>query len=269
MISYDMPMADYLKHPGVGSSSLKNILMSPRDYKAALAIPSKDTASTLLGELTHTFMLERDKFDERYVVQPEDWGPKNKGEAKKKWDALKKKAKEEGKQHVSWEEKSFLDRLDGEMKSHIPLQAILNQGHPEVTVTCEHKGIVYKAREDWIASDDWVWDVKTSVKMADDDTLARTIFLMGYHFQAAHHMFVLKNAGIDVKGWGWIFVSTGTPHPHIILRRASKELLEAGRTDHSYARNLLEACTRDNHWPGFPQTPVEIGLPQWAEGDYE
>lgn len=274
-IMTDLPMSDYLKHPAVGSSSLKNILQSPADYKAALEMPSQETTATKLGTATHTAILEPEKFDEEYLCEPEDWGPHNVGEGKKKWDALKKQAKEEGKTPFAWKDTQYLNRVRESAKDHEALQMLLSGGKPEVTAWAKIGDHNYKARVDWLTHQQsglfdscWVWDLKTSSKGMDDNSLSRTIFNNGYHFQAAHHTQVLKAAGIDVKGWGWIFVSTDTPYPHIVMRKASPALLAAGYEDWKYAKRLLEQCTKDDQWPGFAKLPLEIDLPQWAEKDY-
>ena len=272
----DLPMSEYLAHPAVGSSTLKNILQSPADYKAALAIPSQETAATQLGTATHTAILEPHKFNHDYHCQPEDWGPLNSGEGRKKWDQHKKQAKENGIIPLKWDDVCYLNRVRAAAESHEALQMLLRAGKPEVTAVAKIDGHEYKARVDWLTHKSvgffeprWVWDLKTSSKPVDDDTLSRTIFNWGYHFQAAHHTQVLKAAGIDVQGWGWIFVSTSTPAVHIVMRKASAALLSAGLEDWKYAKHMLEQCTKDDHWPGYAKTPLEIDLPQWAEKEYE
>ena len=85
----------------------------------------------------------------------------------------------------------------------------MSGGQAEVTGFCHYRGVEAKARVDLLTKDNFIWDLKTSSKPVDDSALAKTVFHMGYHFQAAHHTLVLKECGIDVSGWGWIFVSTG------------------------------------------------------------
>ena len=138
-----------------------------------------------------------------------------------------------------------------------------------MTVFCEYRSLLLKARVDWLTHDGYIWDVKTTSKPVDDDSLAKTIFHYGYHFSAAHHTRVLREAGIDVKGFGWIFVSTDTPYPHIVMKKSSAALTKAGEMDFEYAVELLGSCTQDNDWPGYPQEPTEIGLPSYGERYYD
>ena len=229
MIYYDLPMDEYLSNPAIGSSTLKNILSSPLDFKTAIDTPFTGTRSTLLGSATHTAILEPHTFDDLYLIQTEDWGPRNKGEGKKKWDALKKKGIDENKGVLSYEEGIFLSRSKKTSLENSLLAGILKEASIEVTSTCSHNGIDYKARPDVTSKGLINWDLKTTSKPIDEQSLQRTIYNNGYHFQAAHHIFCQKQNDIEIKGWGWIFVSTATPHPHIVLRLASESLLEAGK----------------------------------------
>lgn len=262
-------MKDYLAHPHIGSSTLKNILLSPADFQAALDQESTSTAATIRGEAAHTVILEPTEFDKRYLLQTKDWGPKNKGEGKKKWDALKKQAAEEKKIPIDLADTRFLQALQRSATNHKPLQKILGNGKPEVTAYADIGEMGFKARCDWLTNDGYIWDVKTSSKPVDDESLSRTIFSMGYHFQAAHHTNVFKACGVDIKGWGWVFISTGTPYPHIVMRRASANLLKAGQDDWEYAAETLSDCLADDEWYGYVDEVTEIDLPVWAERIYD
>ena len=259
-----MPMDGYLKADEVGSSSLKKILDSPADFKTALE-QRVETKSMALGTAIHTAILEPHELLNRYLLQNLDWGPKNKLPGSRLWRELKETAVEMNRIPLPYEDVLIISRIKQAALKHKALQEILAGGVAELTGFA--KG--YKARTDWITSDDFIWDLKTTSKPVDDASLEKTIFNYGYHFQAAHHSWVMREAGIDVKGFGWIFVSTGTPYPHIRLKRATPELLEAGMIDHKYAMELYERSKEINEWPGYPDEIEEINLPHYAERDYE
>ena len=267
MVEYNQPMSQYLADKGYGSGTLKKILNSPADFKAGLTWQQKSTAAKELGTATHALLLEPDLFRKEFALQPEPWGPRNKGEGYKKWKKFKED--NEGLTLVGWEDATLLRRIAYEKENHQGLQDILEDGKSEVSAYIEHNGIRYKARADWLTSDNFIWDLKTTSKDIDDDSLARTIFHYGYHFQAAHHSWVFRQAGIPIQGWGWIFVSTGTPAVHIITRKCSLKLYEAGFKDHTYAVSLLEKCTKEEKWPGYGDDVKEICLPKYAEKDYQ
>lgn len=264
----DLSMEDYLSHPGIGSSSLKHILSSPADYQANLQLASEETKSLTLGTCVHTLILEPEDFDKRYALQPEDWGKLNENPGKKNWADFKKE--HIGKNHVTWKERIWLDKLKESVKSNKLLQSILDGATTEATCFCDYNDITLKARPDCITKDGWIFDLKTSSKDLDDKTISNTIFNYGYHFQAAHHSYVAIQAGVDFQGWGWIFVDTSSPFPHIVIKKASKKLFEAGQSDHKYALDLLAECTKNNKWPSYDAYGGidEINLPKWAENEY-
>ena len=269
MIDYKMTMTDYLKHPAIGSSMLKNILMSPADYKAALTQKNVDTSSTTLGTMIHSAVLEPIEFIKDYLLQPEDWGPKNKGEGHKRWKGFKDECKAVNKIPVTFEDAQYLKRVFNACNNHTNLKDILKDGKSEVTAFAEFGENEFKARCDLLTKDNWIWDLKTTSKPIDDENLAKTIYHMGYHFQAVHHSEVFKKAGVDIQGWGWIFVSTATPAIHIVMRTASEALLKAGKTDWDYAKDRLNNCTKFDKWETHTDEVSEIGLPGYALKDYD
>ncbi|MAH48262.1 hypothetical protein CMI37_20730 [Candidatus Pacearchaeota archaeon] len=263
------PMADYLNNEAIGSSSLKKILLSAKDYKYALKAKSKESKAQVLGTYIHTYMLERHLMDDQYMIQPEDWGSLSKNPGRAKWTELKKQAEEAGKKAVKYSDGEFALNLNSEMEEHEPLKGILSSAKAEVSFYAEIDGIKLKSREDlWCPEDRSVWDVKSNSKGMDDEALEKIIFNNGYHFSAAHHMNVMNAAGFPVNRWGWIFVSTGTPCPHIIIKEADEELLEAGRRDWKYAFETLKECIETGEWRGYYQGIQKIGLPEWVKNKY-
>lgn len=262
-------MEEYLNDPGIGSSKLKMILQSPKDFLYQNLAKAKESASQTKGTLWHSYLLERDLYLEEHAIQPEDWGPLNQNPGKKKWDEFKKSAKENNKTPVKFSEAGDLLLLDEEMKKHKKFQEILKCSQAEVSFYGDFNGVRLKSREDlYDETTGTIYDVKTTSKPIDDESLAATIYKNGYHFSAYHHMLTVKLAGHKVKDWGWIFVSTATPAPHIIIKKASKQFLKAGKTDWLHAFMMLKACKKDNHWPGYSEDIEEIDLPDWAEKFY-
>lgn len=268
-------MADYLAHPAIGSSTLKQILaLSPKDYKYSLEKKVKETSAQSRGTLWHSFLIERDKYDEQYLMQPEDWGPLTTNPGKEKWTALKKTAAALGKTPVKYSDCQHLHLLDREIKNHQGLKSILCNYKPEVSFYSDFNGHIFKSRSDiWCPVIKEVWDVKTTSGMFKpgrgiEENLQRIILENRYHFQAAHHMMVMQLCGIEVDSWGWIWIATDTPAPHIIITRASKNLLASGLRDWQYAVNMLDDCEKTNEWVGYDDDISEIDLPSWSERFY-
>ncbi len=244
----DLTMDQYIAHPYLGSSTLRQILISPLHFYHYQRMPKTDTSATLFGTLTHTAITQSHLLSE-YAFQPEDWGPKNKGDGYTKWNDFKKA--NAGKIIVGFEEKQGIDRILLAASKNVCLQDILKDAQIEITALDEVNSL--KSRSDIIDRHGVVWDLKTTSKGMEDRDLAWTVLKMSYHFQAAHHMSVLG----ATDGWGWIFVSTDGPAVHIRCFRASDLFLEKGNDDFNRALETYQECLRTREWPGFAD---EIGI---------
>ena len=262
-------MSEYLANSGLGSGTLKNIMLSPADFYFSQKRKEKESAAQSKGTLWHSYILERDLYHAENMIQPEDWGSLVKSPGRQKWDDFKKKAKNAGKNPVKWSDGQELLLLDEVIKDHKPLQGILETHHAELSFYAEHEGVLLKSREDlFCESQGTIWDVKTTSKPVDDDSLGKIIYDHGYHFSAAHHMKCVELCGFEVNSFGWIFVSTATPCPHIVVRKASREVLEAGKNDWKYAFEMYRSCKEKDSWPGYDEEIREISFPEWIERKY-
>ena len=251
-IIYGLPDPDYHKLKEIGSTSLRRMLMTPADYKAALTMKFKVTEEMKKGTAVHSALLEPHTFSDLYALQPEDWGDKRKGDAYQKWAQFKKD--NESKRVLSWDTAEWLAKVNLAAKKNPYLQKILSGSKAEVT------GIYngYKGRVDLVGNDGFLWDLKTTGDALDSNALLRTVQKYGMPFQAAHYMYVLKKCGIDVKGFGWIFVSKSTPYPHILIRTCPQKLMAEGIKDHQYALKKYAECTQTDDWQCMAQAPQEL-----------
>lgn len=266
-IHYGLEMQDYLADPGDGSSDLKLLNSSPIDYITRKSQPPEETKALTLGTLVHTMILEPDEFSMRYILQPEDWGPKNCNPGRKKWDEFKKLAKENELIPIGYEWVPYLNLLHDELKNQTTLQELLKVGKVEVTGITKLNDIRLKARTDLLVNNS-LFDVKTTSSGMDDYSLARAVFDFGYHFQAVHHSWVFKML-LDTKlDFGWIFVSTGTPYPHVRILKADSLWLSYGQNDWDSAINTLATCRNQNHYPGYPTIPTVLPVPEYIERIY-
>lgn len=266
-VHFNMKMSDYLAAPQIGSSTLKHIMQTPADFKAALEQKFSDTRATILGTAVHCLLLEPHLFESQYALQPEEWGPKNVGEGRKKWDAFKKE--NQGKIILDYETALFLNRLKKAANEHPMVSKIAKDAKFEVTAFAKIQGVDLKARID-ILCHNCIWDLKTVGENIDDENLFKIVFSNGYHFQGAHHTAVISahDEYKNVQSYGWIFVSTTTPAPHIRIVKAPKELISWSQADHKYALNKLKQCLQSNLWEGYPAEISELTIPEWARKIY-
>ena len=258
----DLSMQEYLDDKAIGSSDLVKIGATPADYKAALTAPHKESKALIFGTMLHSKILEPDTF-KQYYIDEVDFGNCRLKENKTNKDYwLKLNA---GKIIVSESDKASLEKIEKAAHVHDELNEILMNGVMNVEITgvaefAKHLtpgGLRLKTRED-IISDGWIYDIKTTSSPVTDIGIARTIMKYQYHLKAAHHTQVMRRAGLDIKGFGWIFITTNQDAFHIVVKRLSAPLLEASIDKHTELVSLLAQCTKDDTWPGYSQEVEEI-----------
>ncbi len=275
MIYQDLPMGEYLAHPGIGSSLLRKILVTPADFKAAQRKKFNDTKATILGTAIHTIILEPKEFDNRYLCQTEDWGNKAKNPGKKLWDTLKAQGEASGKIVLGFDDYEKLQAIAAAAKQIPELQFLLDHGKVEVTAyTSDTPGFSLKARTDLLSltldgSEPCCWDVKSTCENLDDEKIAKIIFDNGYHFQGAHHLSVFKTKMPALRCFGWIFVSTQDDHAHMRIVQAPQEFLACGFRDYDIALKKLIHCIAKDEWPGHETIVTDLQIPAFYKRIYE
>lgn len=248
----------YHAHPAIGSSLLRKILTTPADFIHAQSARQESTAALLLGSAIHMSYLQPipSLLQEQIALQPEDWGPKNVGEGKKKWDAFKKE--HEGKIVLGWDD---AQTVRGCVRSLQSLRPLTSTDNTEVTAFAKINGVELKARAD-LDDGEILWDVKTTSEELDEYNLSKTIANYGYHFQAAQYLEVFEAAGAPRNGFGIIWVNKSAPH-HSRITLLSDEFLAMGRNDFNYALYLLNKCRDSGEWPGYPKEITTLSPPTW------
>lgn len=262
---FDLPMAGYIADPGIGSGQLKTILQSPAEYQWHLKYGTRETRALILGTAIHTWVLEPHKFDREYMVPPEDWGNLTQNPGRALWNDFKNHAMERGKTPLKYRDAVWLLEFAERVKCHAGIAQLLSKAvGTEVTAVIQHDGLRYKARTDLLTRDT-LWDVKTSAKGLDDHEIERTIFSMGYHFQAAHHLRVFSSIDPRVKNFGWIFTTKDGSLPQIRCLMASEQWLHFGSIDWEAAHQRLKTCLSSKCWPDcYSDDITVINMPDWA-----
>jgi exodeoxyribonuclease VIII len=268
-IKENQPMQEYLDDPAIGSSGVKKFRDTPKDYWYDKKGPKeKDSRPLYFGTMAHVWMIERHKFADEYMVAP-DWGPLNKNPGAGKWREFKRQAEELGKKPVSHKDGFWLKCLTEEIERHDDLKEILSKCKAEVSFYADIDGVRFKSREDlWQFEDGIVWDVKTSKDdITDESQIRSVIWKHKYHLSAAHHMSVMRACGVDVKGWGWIFVKS-TGYPHIVVAKCDQETLDCGQKDFESAVKKIKICLDKDDWPGVETGIIETGLPYYVHDTF-
>ena len=262
-INKAIPMSEYLNDPGVSSSSLVTIKThSPLEYQAKQHLPSIETAALTRGTTLHSALLEPETFDDLYVYG-EDFGPQTSKKNKEKKAEFLENNK--GKIVVPYKDIQLLEASKEALEKNDTIRDLISDSEVEVTgisSTSHHMvkgGIRIKTREDLIDSDGWIWDLKTTSDGLSEHEMLRTIYKYNYHFKAAHHVAVMRRCGMDIKGFGWIFLSTTSLKPQFLARKCSDLLMMKAEDEWSMSLSMLSLCMKNNYFPGFPEEIKTIG----------
>ena len=267
----DIPMEEYLADPGIGSSSLGYICppYTPADYKANKDKPYfKGSGAANLGTYIHSAVLEPDTFDDIYIYEPTKFDKRTKAG---KDECLKFQEKSEGREIIPFSDRAKIEAAVKAVDDHDELCDILMNGTAEVTGVsnvAKHiipGGLRFKTREDFLCNDGNIFDIKTLSEAPTDRGLSRVIQKYNYHFKAVHHMEVMRRCGVNVKSFGWIFITTHLPVCHVVVRILSRDMLETAERMHSEAIAQLAHCAKRDVWPGYSQKIEAIDLPTYTQ----
>ena len=111
----------------------------------------------------------------------------------------------------------------------------------------------------------WVGDLKITAD-ASPEWLARHVFKMWWHVQAASYLDGAKALALDVADFYLFCVEASPPHPVTVLK-LSPEALDLGRKSLSLWTSALRACEEADAWPGYVQSVVDLAPPEWMSED--
>lgn len=255
-----MPFASYLAIKDVNATGLKNMLVSPRMYRARELEPMDDSDTLRQGRAAHTAILEPDRFLFEYVLWP---GKQRRG---KEWDAFatanagktiltaqqyKTALKMRDAVRACPDATRYLDEVDA--KKEMSMQWT----HPRTGIRC-------KGRVDLLCSA--LVDIK-STRNPDPRRFAADAARLGYAMQAAFYEDGLASLGINVPV-KIIAVQNALPFDVVVFNVPPKTLA-VGHEQVELALDALVACRKANSWPGLVDGEVDLTLPAWAAPDYD
>ncbi len=267
----------YHSSPGISASGLKTIdSTSPAVYAYRVKNKKEKTPAMILGSAIHTFVLEHDRFDGKYLV-----APSNRKSSREYKIFLNQHAEE-----ISEEGKIILSKKDGETLNGILLS--LKDGSTKGGVNTydgivankdtliekalytidKERNIILKVKVD-INMEGMLLDLK-STKSADPEKFMKDAANMGYGIQAAFYRMVMRYANLDSRLFGYIAVEKEPPYVHsVIILREEDIILE-----NSLVERLLDtyaSCMHNQLWygpNGISEKQVEPlfitrGMPAW------
>jgi hypothetical protein len=273
---------DLLPAPSLSSSGAKAIIsQSPLHFWWSSPMnpdrPGEDDAAHFaIGRAAHDMILLTERWPEHYHVLPEGY---NAGHSKKWAEAIAEAeaAGDAGKTVLRHQDGETVRAVAAALRQNKTAVAALTNGVAEETLAWQdpETGVWLRARPDFrphsiatAADVIIVADLKfMAPSNASPDGFQRAVANNGYHQSAAFYADGLKAIyGRYPTHWLHVVVERDAPHC-VALYPLPQEDIERGRWLNRRAiRRFAECLARGTDrasWPGYADTPVEVGLPGW------
>lgn len=249
---------DYEALPGINWSLLKSMRVSAKQYKHDAEQRREDTEALRIGIAVHAFVLEPEKFKERFITYRLD---KSKGEgARKAWLAFQ----EEHKDKVILSPNEY-DRAIGAGMAVLDCPTAAQHFCGGVTEmawqwTDPETGLLCKGRADqWLSR---VVELKTS-RHALPHLFRVDAARLGYVTQLAWYRDGLRAHGVDVADDAIMVTVQNVPPHDCVTYRVSAELLQVGRDQYRELLIKLKRCMDTGFWPGVATDALDLEMPEW------
>ena len=254
-----IPTKDYDKLEALRFTELKRFMLNtPREFRYGEKPPPG--AALDFGTLSHMALIESYNVDEHFIVYDEINKTTGKpygttSDRYKKWRAALPDDQVPGTQEE-------IDRARA-MASYVLAQEGVELPPPnqrELTATAMVRGILCKARADWLGGDNWLYDYKTAENLSEWDFNARKPWKgLMYHWQDAFYQTVfdaaLVRAGLPpVNGFRFIVVNKKEPYDYLLREQTVTDLNHA-KEEIAHGIDSYRHCCDTDTWPGHHVEP--------------
>jgi len=284
-----LPMEHYLGMPAASNSRLGQVAIAPAKLKEEMDNPQAAKDWGNLGTAIHSVVLEPDDFAARYVRAGRCSGELKSGANKGKqcthdgklfttegWrcgthgKGLEEMPNKTALTGGEWrtcmgirDNCLAVDSQHFQPKAHAILAAADLQaeltGRWDDPVTGQPAKLRGDGVSDYLGT---VADIK-STRDASPDVFTKTIFALGYYRGAGFY-----HDGFDVLGRPMkhhIYIAVEKEPPYLVaVYRLLDDVVQEGLREARELMQIYDRCVREDHWPGYPQRIIDIGLPAWA-----
>lgn len=260
---------DYHNAPGVSSTSLDRVLISPATFKHFQENPEPVSEAKDEGRILHTLILEPEKFDTEYAVAPPELTRRD--ARSKEWIRVCEENK--GKTVLKHSEVLEAKQMAEVARAHS--RAALLNGLKELSFFWKDPttGILCKCRPDNLTAKGVIVDYKSTQKAFPKEVWAKSMAVYGYHTQGAFYLdgviHALEQSGTVLEGYpspiAFVYYAQEKSAPYLVkpwlLGEASIEL---GRRQYQAALAKVVECEKTGVWPGYPEQLDKVECPEWA-----
>lgn len=255
-------------HGRASNNGLKKLLKSPAHFAASITgKDAKDTPALRFGRIVHLAILEPTLFLAHKVVAPEFKGTGSKA-AKAEWE---KRLPPNSIILDDAEEEARITGMLNRLLAHRVAANLLKTGVAEVSGfwTDPETGVKCRIRPDYLRKGPMVLDYKTT-EDASYEEFRRSAYFYGYPLQAAFYCEGVSQI-LGKRCDDFVFIAQEKAAPYeLMVYPADEGFLDFGRRQMRKALRTFAECQRTGAWPGYPEQPVNLGLPPYAdfsEGD--
>lgn len=214
-----------------------------------------------LGRAAHSVFLEG--VDNIAVINARDWKAQDARDAR---DA----ARAQGKNPLLIEQAERVRVMLGVLRAWLdasPIRpALFTEGTPERSLVWEERGVLCRARFDWLHDDlTAVDDYKTTRASAHPDKWAKgALFAYGGDVQAAFYLRGLEAVTGERAAWRFVVQEVEPPYAVSVVEPGAAVLEFANRKIDA-ALDTWRACLNSGTWPAYPARVATAELPAWEE----
>ncbi len=261
---HDITIEQYHAGPGLSRSGVEKFRKSPLHYwheylnpeKTERVKPEITTGSNALefGNATHTYLLEPQEFEKRYLIINKPDGRTKEGKAAKAHALVQAN----GRELICSESMRQITDMHRSINKHATARSMLEGGVNEKSLFWVDKdtGILCKVRPD-VWHQNLVVDVKTSTD-ASFRGFQRSVHQFGYHIQCAminEALFALK--GINMMNFVFVVIEKDAPHPCVVYR-LDENAINKGREEFKKALFDIKECMISNEWPAYSDSVIDL-----------
>lgn len=240
-------------------SSIKNILLSPKHYKAALAKKIEPSEDMLIGSVVHAKVLEGKDYP--VAVMPE--GLDGRTKEGKSW-----KAANADKETMSRDGYATCQRLIQSIQGNADVQYLLGKcTKREIGIVQKYRGIEIKGKIDAAGQDEsgnwFIVDLKTA-KDANPQVWAREASSRFYFLQLIWYRTLLAlELGLDYPPPFYWLVAEKTEASDVCIFSPPPEAVEIGQAQMDKAIDLYTECSTTGKWNGYGNGILELEISPW------
>lgn len=257
-VYYGMPDSEYHADPAIGSTSVKQISISPANLYFN---PFKGSKSAHIGSAIHSALLEPHIFRERYVMRDDITT-----RASKDYKALAERHSPEN-IIVGSEVETITRMMETAQMNEDFTTYMSTKGDSEVSMfaECPETGLMLKCRFDRLSQSlSYPLDIK-SCRDASERGFSNAVGQFKYHIQAAFYLYVLKLAtGFESNNFAFFAIENTAPYRNCMYY-IGEESLELGRREMWAALEKIKECMADESikYEGIVLPSNEINVPAY------